>query len=325
MSITFKEADKNGLISSEIIKMIPKRCLCGSELTISDSFKTLRCINSNCKQQLVNRIQRTLNKIGIVINCDDTYILVNKLKLISPYQVFDLKKAYENNIISNSDIDSLESIINKLEDFKNKAYKLYEIVELCGIESIELISEKLFRNFNSIDEIYVEIDTAQVSFINERLGINTSDSAIMALEIYNILLDIKEELIYAEYIFKVEETKNRFVFAFNDNIIPYVNKNELIEYLEYTYGINICYVTVVTDNTDIIVKNSSCRTTKTRAASIINDMFIADEINNGRLELNDINKKIDNKIKPLGSKIYVDTLNNIIERFEKVYKGADTR
>ena len=67
------------------------------------------------------------------------------------------------------------------------------------------------------------------------MGVTNLDSCILSIKVYNTLLSIKEELIFAESLVNIKQNDERIFIAFNDNVEPFVNKSELIDYLNYTY------------------------------------------------------------------------------------------
>lgn len=317
MSISITEAENNKLISSKAISILPKKCLCGNELSFSDSLRKLQCANTNCKATMLHRCKVFCEKTELNITESELIRLIEKLSLITPYQLLQLDAVYNENLIDNSDIQNIESLIQKLNIIKNNEYFMYQIIELSGIEEIASIAKKLFYGFNSIDEIFEEIETSRVIFFNERLGIRSSDSTIISVEIYNKVMDIQEELIFAETQFKVKEHKNilRVVFADN-NIGNFINKAELIEYLEDRYNYTILHVSNICNKTDILIKNGGISSTKARIARTINEKYIAEQINSGKISLNDIGTFEKGVLKPVGSIVYIDTLEHILDRLD---------
>lgn len=319
MSISITEAENNKLISSKAISLLPKKCLCGNELSFSDSLKKLQCSNINCKATILYRCKTFCKKTDLDITESELIGIIEKLSLITPYQLLQLDAVYKEKLINKSDIQDIDNIIQKLNYIKSNEYFMYQIIELSGIEEINSIAKKLFYGFNSIDEIFEEIEASRVIFFNERLGIRSSDSTIISVEIYNKIMSIQEELIFAETQFKVKKHKNvlRIVFADN-NIGNFINKAELIEYLEDRYDYTILHVSNICNNTDILIKNGGISSTKARIARTINEKHIAEQINSGKISLNDIGKFETNKLKPIGSIVYIDTLEHILDRLDNI-------
>lgn len=122
---------------------------------------------------------------------------------------------------------------------------------------------------------------------------------------------------FAETQLKIRKHKNVVRLAFSDsNIGHFINKAELIQYLEYTYDISVLHISSINSYTDILIKNGSSSNTKLRIARTINEKYVADSINNGEFNLDDIGKFEDNKLKPIGSIIYIDKLDNILDRLD---------
>jgi len=323
MSISFNEVVHNKLIDNNIINILDKRCKCGSDIVFSDSLKVLMCKNENCAYSIAVRVLEFCKYLGIQIEYEEAIYLVKKLNIRTPYQLMMLKEVYDTGMISVSDVENITTIIEQLENVKNNEYYLYQIAEMACISDIRFIEYKLFDGFESFDIAYDEIENGQVSFINERLGIKNSDSAILSLNIYNKLIDIKDELLFAETQINVRRYNKRILnIAFSDNIYPYVNKYELLRLLDYKYTqYKFCMVTIINSNTDILIKNGDGNTNKFRAAKLINDKYIADEMNSNKLTLSDIGKYKQNELKPLGSIVMISTLDNFLSRLDLLESG----
>ena len=311
MSISFNEVVHNKLIDNNIISILDKRCKCGSDIVFSDSLKVLMCKNENCAYSIAVRVIEFCKYLDIQIEYEEAIYLVKKLNIRTPYQLMMLKEVYDTGMISVSDVENITTIIEQLENVKNNEYYLYQIAEMACIPDIRFIEYKLFDGFESFDIAYDEIENGQVSFINERLGIKNSDSAILSLNIYNKLIDIKDELLFAETQINVRR--------YNKKII---NKYELLRLLDYKYTkYKFCMVTIINSNTDILIKNGDGNTNKFRAAKLINDKHIADEMNSNRLTLSDIGKYKQNELKPLGSIVMISTLDNFLYRLDLLESG----
>ena len=171
MGISFKEALQNGLVSSKTLEIIPNKCRCGASLELNDSLRELKCVDKDCIYIIVDRLISFCNKTNTDIKNNELKELTIKLNIVTPYQLLMLDEVYSNNIINRSDIQNIDEVIQNIKNIKNNDYFIYNIAELCGIVNIEKVAYKLFSGFNSFEEAFEEIEIGQVSFINERLGI----------------------------------------------------------------------------------------------------------------------------------------------------------
>ena len=319
MSITFDEAYSNGLISQKVLKMVPKQCMCGSVLTFSDSLRELKCTEPNCKGKILNRITEFCEYNKLPLSYDSILAITEKLGIVSPYQLLMLKDAYAVKSITRVDVPNILSVIKSIESIRATEIKLYQILEMCGINSIRLIARKIAKGFNTTEELFNEIENGQLAFINERLGINNLDSCILSIDVYNTLLNLKEELIFAESLMTIQYNTDRLFIAFNDNVEPFVNKSELIEYLNYKYKKEFVHTTLINDRTDVLIMHIETVTSKYRTARLLNDEVTAKQVNTGELKLTDAGKIIDTDLKPLGQKIYIVSLSTFLERLDKLW------
>ena len=321
MGISINTALENNLISKNNMSNLITKCRCGNDLEFSSSLRELRCPDKNCKYKTVDRIKSFINKLDIELNETDILSLIDELNIVTPYQLLTIYKAFKSNndIVKNIVICNKNSFLQSMEKVFNNEYFIYEIAELCGIQKLEIVAYKIFNGFDSFEEAYEEIDNGQVAFLNERLGIKNQDSTIISYEIYSVLNELREELIFAESQLNLHtSTKQKLNIAINDNVLPFLNVGEFIDWLNYTYPkYRFNHVVTISDTTDILVKNYDEPTVKIRIMRLLNDKHVAELMNNNKLELNNIGKFTINSLKPLGSKIYADTLENIVDRLNK--------
>lgn len=326
MSIQYKEALQNRLIGRDTINLLPSKCSCGAKINFSDSMTYLECTNEKCSQQVINKIIKFCKNLNI--NIDDNTIekIVNRLGLEITYQFMMIDDLYKSNSTMLIDIQNIEQICKQIESIKTYEFELWQVVKLACIDKIGNIARKLFHGFQSIEEAYNEIESGQIMFIGERLGITNQDSMVLALDIYKTLLNIKEQLLFAETQFKIKRIKKpiiRIAFCTIENEIhPFINKSELIEKFEYDYNYIFLHTVTISDNTDILIRGVDDNNNKIRIARIINDRNIAELVNKGELSLNNAGKAEFNQFKPVGNKIYIDTLFNIQNRLEYMKKNG---
>lgn len=315
MSIGFDEALNNEILSPILLKSIQPRCKCGAKIVFSDSLRTAHCSNKKCIYAVINRVNAINKKLNLNISDIDIENIVKKLRLTTPYQILMIDVAAKNGSITGADIHNIDSVVQNLEKAKQKEYLLYEIAELSGIISIENTAKAIFNGFDSVTEAYNEIDKGQLSFISERLGLSTTEASTLGVEIYNQLIMFMEEFLFAEMQLKIKRYSDyKLNIAFCDNIIPFLNKQEYIEYINSLSKYKFNYISSISTSTDILVRNSSENNSKSRAARIINDKFIADSVNNGELNLSDIGIFKDGEVKPIGNLIYICKSDELIHR-----------
>lgn len=317
MGISLKEAVENKLISDECISIIPKKCKCGSDLEFNESLKWLKCTNSKCTYNIIYNILHLSKLTCIKISKEDATKAVNELKLISHYQFFILDTAIEHNRIQ------LGIDVEKIKLFRKTPIYIYEIVKLCCDVTIERIAKSLFFGFNSFDEAYEEIENAQVSFINSRLGIKNTESTALSYEIYNRLLKLKDEFIFIESQLTIKKHENRLNIVFSDNTIPFINKLEFIEFLNTKYNYTFCIRTIIKDTTDILIKNSDEDNVKSRLASMINERNIAYLMNTGQIDLFDVGKFSPYELKPVGNIIFITSIDKLIKHLDDMVEHSN--
>ena len=200
MSIVLKDVIEHELLSKDTITILPNGgyCTCGTELEFTDSLSQVYCPSKECYLKMAARVEHLAKSIGANGWDRETAIKVCKnFKLKSPYQLLILKGSHLD------EVENFEELINDLYNKSDKELKLWELVKLMGVEKIEKIAYKLFYGYNSISEAYDDIKRYQVPFIADRLGLKNADTGVIAVNIYNTLLEYEDELLFGEKKIKV--------------------------------------------------------------------------------------------------------------------------
>lgn len=316
MSLSLMDAYNNKVLTERSLRFIPKVCRCGQDLELSDSITVLRCSNRNCQSYTVSRSNELCKKLGLSLSTDDLLNLIDEFDIVSPYQILELDSLRAIGKVSSTIVENLDSVAKKVAIIKNSEVEIYEILSWCGIDCISVIAKQIANGFNSFDEFFMEIDRAQVSFLNERLGIKTPEACVLAHEIYSSILGIRDELFYAESLLKIKKHTNRLFIAFNDNCGQYMNKTEILTYLNDTFDYMFVHTELVNDRTDILVKHLDNSNYKYRNARLINEKSIAEKVNSHEVMLSEVDKLVPGQLKPVGHKIYIDNIDNIVNRLK---------
>jgi hypothetical protein len=318
MSISVREVLDNELMSEGTLRGIPTRCKCGAPMVFNDSLRNIQCSNKKCKYKLVSRIKRFAKITNINIDDSIALELIQYLGIVTPYQILMIDQVVEANKQSVRNIHNILEIANGIKKYKSTKHKIYEVAALCGISTIENIAKQLFEGFNSLDDVYNELDKCQVSYISDRLGIHNNDCAQFSVDIYNKLIELKDEMMFGEAQLEIDEYPNKMDIVITDNVLPFINKSEYIEFLNSKYNICFNMTTSVSDNTDILISNSTPASNKMHSATVINNRYVANEMNQNKLNLSDINKKVDGELKPLGVKVLICTSNELETRLNEL-------
>lgn len=316
MSILIDEAFNAGIISDKVYNMLPKKCHCGAKLELSESLRYISCSNKDCKMQLAHRIENMCKILNITVTLDTILDIIELADITSPYQVLMVDKLKGKGL---SNIPDISRITNEVSQVLSKRYYACDVIEACGIEDIALVAQRLAHGFNSMEEFFKEVETSQLNFICERLALNTSELSTLGIKIYNELLHIKDELIFAEYIFNIKKYEDRLKICFSGSPIEYLNISEFIDNIEKKTGYTVCHLATVSIETDILVKALSSDGVKEKIARLINDNFAAEQVNSGNFDIDNIGKEDDNNLAPVGYAIYIDSPLNVIKKVQKLH------
>lgn len=271
--IKYSIVKKNGLISEEILKSIPQYCKCGSEYEFTDNLVNICCSNRYCYLKIGNRLASMCKLLGIdglgERNCAK---IAETFKLKSPAQLY---------IIAQQELEckGVANFQTKLKEFKmvidEKEITLWEYVKFMSLPGIDNNAKPLFDGYNDIVEYYKNLEKFQISFISDRLGLSlNADNSVLAVNVYNILMAYKNELITCSNFFHIKEKMGRDVtICITGGVRGYTNKGEFIRSLQVTFGdkLNIIQQSSVSAKTNFLVcEDSSSRSNKVQNVMKIN-------------------------------------------------------
>lgn len=270
MGISYSEVVANGLLSDEVIEYIPSVCeTCGTEIHFTDSLKQIYCPNRFCPDKIAARLEymaKLMKADGWGASTCREVCRIFKLK--SPYQVF-LLEGPQYMALGKQAIPAFEKKIASICDRNKRRVRLWEVVKLAGIPSIENIAYKIFNGYKSLKKAYEDIERYQVAFIADKLGLRNNETSVMAVNIYNTLIEYKNELLFGETQFEVYIPEgDELQIAITGGVDGFPNKSEFITYLNRRYAgkINAMLVNSVTAKTNILVSDKDLNSNKYKTA-----------------------------------------------------------
>ncbi len=265
MGISIGEVIAYGLLSEDVIDCIPHNCeYCGSELELTDSIKQIYCPNRFCALKIAARLEymaKAMKADGWGESTCREACRIFKLK--SPYQVF---------LLEGHTCDSIPAFRKKVDsicDPDKRRVKLWEVVRLAGIPSIETIAFKIFDGYENLEEAYKDIEDYQVPFIAERLGLKNAETGVLAVKVFNTLIEYKDELLFGETQFDVyQPTGMNLYIAITGGVQGFTNKAEFIKYINRRYlgKINAMLMNSVTSNVHVLIADGDTSSSKYKSA-----------------------------------------------------------
>lgn len=329
MSISLKDVIENQLISEDVLNVIPHTCECGAEVAFTDSLRQIFCTNPRCYYKVASRLEAMAKKLRGKNgeSCDgwgeSTCITICKeFKLISPYQVFQLE-----NLVKNGATSSVAAFDKKVASICNpvlRRVELWQVVALAGIPNIETIAYKIFNGYDSLIDAYTDIESGQVPFIANKLGIKNSETGVMAVNVYNTLISYKDELLYGEKQFDIYKPTGKTIYiAITGGVSGFKNKSEFIQYINNRYNgkVNAMLMNSVTTQVEILVADGDTSSNKFRTANRLNEKYLARQIELGNINESDLGTfKNDKDMHPVGELIFIGDSHEVIDRLDKVFK-----
>lgn len=322
MGITLKEVVENELLSEDVLNCIPEKCECGADIEFTESLRQIYCSNPRCLYKVAARLEAMAKLMKADGWGESTCIQVcREFKLISPYQVFLLPKAIKNG--ATSSVSAFEKKVNSICDPELRRVELWEVVKLAGIPSIATIAYKIFNGYKSISEAFVDIENGQVPFIANKLGLKNVDNTVMAVNVYNTLIEYKDELIFGEKQFEIyEPTGETLYIAITGGVEGFKNKGEFISYINERYNgkVNAMLMSSVTSQVEILVSEGDSNSNKSKTARRLNMKYMDSVLSSGDYTADDLMTfKSPKDLHPIGEKIMIGTSREVIERLDRVY------
>lgn len=322
MGITLKEVIENELLSEDVIACIPEKCECGADIEFTESLRQIYCSNPRCTYKIAARLEAMAKLMKADGWGESTCVQVCKeFKLISPYQVFLLPNAIKNG--ATSTVPAFEKKVNSICNPELRKVELWEVVKLAGIPSIATIAYKIFNGYKSISEAFVDIENGQVPFIANKLGLKKLDTTVMAVNVYNTLMEYKEELIFGEKQFEIyEPTGETLYMAITGGVNGFKNKSEFIDFINQRYNgkVNAMLMNSVTSQVEILVSEGDSNSNKSKTARRLNTKYIDKLLESGDYTAEDLGTfKNSRDLHPIGEKVFIGTSEEVINRLDKVY------
>lgn len=251
--ITIQDAEDLELISEDVIRELPRKCECGHDLVLTDNLVQLYCPNRSCFLKIGARLEEMAKMIGADGWGSSTCIEVCKqFDLKSPVDIFDddLILAYPDGV------SAWDKKMDNIRVALDKKWELYEVVQLLRLKGIGTIANKLFRGYNSIEEAYYDFESGKATLIAERLGIGKGDESVLAVNVYNTLMESKDELLKAEKIFNIKKSSEKQIkIAITGGVEGFKSKNKFIERLNELSEDNVTYFLngTVTQDTEMLI------------------------------------------------------------------------
>lgn len=272
MGITFQEVIDNELISEEVLEYIPTECpVCDNAIMFTDSLKQIYCPNRFCSLKIAARLESMAKAMKADGWGESTcQAVAQHFQFTSPYQVFLL-----NDMDAECpDVSAFKKKVASICNPEIRRVKLWEVVRLAGIPSIETTAYKIFDGFENLAEAYEAIEKLQVPFIAERLGIKNADTGVMAVSVYNTLIEYKNELLFGETKFEVYKAEGiPMLIAITGGVEGYHNKSEYIQYINNRYAgkLSATLTSSVSSSINVLVADGDTSSNKYRQACKLRD------------------------------------------------------
>lgn len=259
---------------------------------------------------------------------DDIRKIIKERKLITPFQLLKMPYLINNSKFSTEikDIDTKLKMVcdpnNSIDEHKLKEdpailsdktlreCRLYQIVEMSGHNEIVPIAKDIFRGFNSMQEAYTCIKLWPVVFIQERLGLKNKEQIGIASGIYDKLLEIENELKFAEKFFTIIKPDTILNVQTSGKLENFFNLIEFIDFVQSRYGgiVEINLVPTTYQLLDAYISDYDNGSIKYSKAHKLNEQNIQTQEN-----------KYSNSFHKDGERVFIGQAKDFIDRLDKLY------
>lgn len=322
MGVSYNEVEENRLISEKVLNYIPRYCECGTEVEFTDTLRQIYCPNPRCVYKVAARLENMAKSLKIDDWGESTCVTICKeFNIITPYQVFLLEDMMNNG--ATSSVSAFPKKVKAICDRSKRRVKLWEVVKLAGLQGIDTIAYKIFNGYDSIEEAFKDIEAGQVPFIANKLGIKSVEESITAFNVYNRLIEYKDELIFGETQFDVYKATGQTVYiAITGGVQGYRNKSDFIDYINNRYGgkVNAMLMNSVTSQVDILISDGDSTSRKYKNAIKINTNNLKALVAEGKVTRDTVGKfASDRDLHQIGEKICITDSKGAIERLDRVF------
>lgn len=322
MGVTLQQVIDNELISDDVLNCIPHECTCGAPIEFTDSLRQIYCSNPRCFYKIAARLEAMAKTMKADGWGESTCITVcQEFKFISPYQVFLLEKVVANG--GQSSVAAFPKKVASICDPEKRKVELWEVVRLAGIPSIETIAYKIFNGYDNLTEAFEDIEVGQVPFIAEKLGLKNADGSVMAVNVYNTLIQYKEELLFGETQFEVyKPTGQTLYIAITGGVNGFRNKSEFVSYIKARYAgkVNPMLMNSVSAQVDILIADGDASSNKFKTATRLNTKYVEKGLISGEFTADELGTfKQEKDLHPVGEKIFITDSQSVFSRLDKVF------
>lgn len=324
MALTRQEVMSNELINPFVLQEIPDKCECGAEIMFTDTTRQIFCSNPRCTYKIASRLEKMAKEMNVDGFGEKNCIKFCKAyRMISPFQIFRLNNRNDLDYIG---VSAVRKIMDDICNPDRRKVKLWEIVKYCGIPDIDGDAAKIFSGYSSMQEAYSDIENGEVAFIADKLGIRKTETSVMAVRVFNNLMQYKEELFFGEMMFDViPEVGKTIRIAIHNGVFGFKNKGQYIRHLNNKYmgKLNFVLATSVSNDVDILISEAGIDGSgKIRNASRINARYIENALQKGEFTKEQIGKfKSENDLHVIGEKILICSHDIAEERLDRYIKS----
>lgn len=320
MALTREQVAEYKLINPYVLQDIPEKCECGAEIEFTDNARQIFCSNPRCIYKVAARLEKMAKEMNVDGFGEKNCIKFCKAyKMISPFQIFRLNNRRD---LDNIGVAAARQKMADICDEEKRKVRLWEIVKYCGIPDIDGDAAKIFSGYNTMTEAYTDIERGGVAFIADRLGIRRTDTSVMAVRVYNNIMEYKEELFFGEMMFTViKEAGETIRIAIHNSVFGYKNKSQYVRYLNNKYmgKLNFVMASSVSSDVDILISEYGIdNSSKVRNAMRINSRYMEDVMKSGKVEKEQIGKFMSSTdLHPVGEKILICDHETAEDRLDK--------
>ncbi len=327
MGVTYQQVVENNLLSQAVLDCIPETCECGAPIEFTDSLRQIYCSNPRCLYKVASRLEAMAKDMKADGFGESTCItLCREFGIVSPYQVFLLEKSVANGAVST--VPAFAKKVANICDMSKRRVKLWEVVKLAGIPNVGTIAYKIFDGYENLTAAFNDIEKGQVPFIAEKLGLKNAENGVMAVNVYNTLIEYKQEILFGETQFEIYKPEGKTLYiAITGGVQGFRNKSEYIQYINNRYPgkVNAMLMNSVTSQVDILIADGDSSSSKFRAATRINDKYLAAGLKDGLFAANEVGKfKSSRDMHPVGEKIFVTDSTLAIQRLDDILGEQET-
>lgn len=258
---------KQGTFSlpQEFLDVLPESCpYCSSDMLVNEALTELVCINTRCRSKVVQRMMAIAKDLGILgLGESLATKFVNAYRLTNPLNLLDASPDLQLAKMS----AAFMTVAQQVEKLKDQTFTLGEYVKLANVPHLRTHALRLLSGYSDLSKFYEDMENGGIAFVQDRLGIREGSISIRSKNIYETLMEFKEDLFEGLELVNVQnlDSVQTLTVCISDSAgEPFLSKKDFMNQVHAIPGFHVTFVDSVNKNIDALIWGGGRHTSKVK-------------------------------------------------------------